>query len=194
MDKTLEYYNQNAKQFTSTTQSLEFSQTQDKFLEYLKSDAEILDFGCGAGRDTKYFLEHGYDVDASDGSIEMVKAASKLTGLNVKLLLFEDLNEKDMYDGIWACSSILHCRKEQLVIVFQKMVDALKENGIVYTSFKYGVDSCERNGRYFTDFTSETFHDFMQKIPFTLVEEWQSSDIRPGRENEKWLNLILRKK
>ena len=27
MDKTLEYYNQNAKQFTSTTQTLEFSQT-----------------------------------------------------------------------------------------------------------------------------------------------------------------------
>ena len=113
MDKTLEYYNQNAKQFTSTTQTLEFSQTQDKFLNYLKSDAKILDFGCGAGRDAKYFLEHGYDVDASDGSIEMVKAASKLTGLNVKLLLFEDLNEKDMYDGIWACSSILHCKKEQ---------------------------------------------------------------------------------
>ena len=59
MDKTLEYYNQNAKQFTSTTQTLEFSQTQDKFLNYLKSDAKILDFGCGAGRDTKYFLEHG---------------------------------------------------------------------------------------------------------------------------------------
>ena len=106
MDKTLEYYNQNAKQFTSTTQTLEFSQTQNKFLNYLKSDAKILDFGCGAGRDAKYFLEHGYDVDASDGSIEMVKAASKLTGLDVKLLLFEDLNEKDMYDGIWACSSI----------------------------------------------------------------------------------------
>lgn len=124
----------------------------------------------------------------------MVKAASKLTGLDVKLLLFEDLNEKDMYDGIWACSSILHCKKEQLIIVFQKMADALKENGIVYTSFKYGNDSCERNGRYFTDFTSESFHDFMLKIPFALVEEWQSSDIRPGRENEKWLNLILRKK
>lgn len=193
MDKTLEYYNQNAKQFTSTTQTLEFSQIQDKFLNYLKSDAKILDFGCGAGRDAKYFLEHGYDVDASDGSVEMVKAASKLTGLDVKLLLFEDLNEKDMYDGIWACSSILHCKKGQLIIVFQKMADALKENGIVYTSFKYGNDSCERNGRYFTDFTSESFHDFMLKIPFALVEEWQSSDIRPGRENEKWLNLILRK-
>ena len=79
---------------------MEDGETQDKFLNYLKSDAKILDFGCGAGRDTKYFLEHEYDVDASDGSIEMVKAASKLTGLDVKLLLFEDLNEKDMYDGI----------------------------------------------------------------------------------------------
>ena len=194
IDKTLKYYNENAQSFASGTVSVKFTEVQDKFLEKLNPDVYILDFGCGAGRDTKYFLEHGYDVDASDGSIEMVKAASKLTGLDVKLLLFEDLNEKDMYDGIWACSSILHCKKEQLIIVFQKMADALKENGIVYTSFKYGNDSCERNGRYFTDFTSESFHDFMLKIPFALVEEWQSSDIRPGRENEKWLNLILRKK
>lgn len=88
---------------------------------------------------------------------------------------------------------LVRCHVHSQFFYFVKLLN-LPALGIVYTSFKYGVDSCERNGRYFTDFTSETFHDFMQKIPFTLVEEWQSSDIRPGRENEKWLNLILRKK
>ena len=194
MDKTLEYYNQNAKQFTSTTQTLEFSQTQDKFLNYLKSDAKILDFGCGAGRDTKYFLEQGYSVDAMDGSLEICKATSDYTGIEVKHMYFHELDECEKYDGIWACASVLHLKKQELPEVLRKISTATKKNGIIYLSFKYGNFEGERNGRYFTDFTSESFHDFMLKIPFALVEEWQSSDIRPGRENEKWLNLILRKK
>ena len=53
----------------------------------------------------------------------------------------------------------------------------------------------ERNGRYFTDFTIETFSDFIKEVPEIYIEEkWISTDVRPGRNKEKWLNLILRKK
>ena len=68
--------------------------------------ADILDFGCGSGRDTKYFLEQGYNVDAVDGSKELCKLASEYTGIKVKHMLFRELAEVDRYDGIWACSSI----------------------------------------------------------------------------------------
>lgn len=71
---------------------------------------------------------------------------------------------------------------------------ALKANGIVYTSFKYGDFEGERNGRYFTDFTPEAFGEFMQEVPELKIEEyWITGDVRPGRGEEKWLNLILRK-
>ncbi len=51
-----------------------------------------------------------------------------------------------------------------------------------------------RNGRYFTDFTGETFADFITDFPeLSLEEEWVSADVRPGRGDEKWLNLILKK-
>jgi hypothetical protein len=77
----------------------------------------------------------------------------------------------------------------------KKMIAALKPNGIIYTSFKYGTFEGERNGRYFTDFTEESFANFMQDIEGVLVEEqWITSDVRPGRGEEKWLNLILRKR
>ncbi len=194
MDNTLKYYNQNAGQFVQGTRSVDFKLTQDRFLEKLPAGAYILDFGCGSGRDTKYFLEKGYKVYATDGSEEICKLASDYTGINVKQMLFEDLDEVEKYEGVWACSSILHLSKGTLSDVLKKMAVALKNYGAVYTSFKYGDFEGERNGRYFTDFTIEAFEKYMQAIPELYIEEyWITGDVRPGRGEEKWLNLILRK-
>jgi len=194
MANTLDYYNQNAKDFVQGTLSVDFVSTQDKFLSKLIEGAYILDFGCGSGRDTKYFLEKGYRVDATDGSAELCRLASEFTGIAVKEMLFLELAENDKYDGIWACSSILHCPKEELKVVIHKMIKALKCDGVIYTSFKYGDFEGIRNGRYFTDFTLEAFEQFVSDIKDLTIEKyWISSDVRPGRSDEKWLNLILQK-
>ena len=195
MNSTLFYYNQNARSFAESTISVDFSETQNQFLTKLAPDAHILDFGCGSGRDTKYFLEKGYHVDAIDGSKELCRIASKYTGIEVKQMLFQELAEQEKYDGIWACSSILHLPKDELKIVFGKMLTALKENGWIYTSFKYGTFSGERNGRYFTDFTEQSFSKFAQDIEnLDIVEHWLTGDVRPGRGDERWLILLLQKK
>lgn len=192
--KTLNYYNQNAAQFCKNTISVEFSATRQRFLSHLPSAAHILDFGCGSGRDTKAFLNQGYHVEAIDGSEELCKLASQYTGIQVRHMFFQELSVVSEYDGIWACSSILHLSWDELLDVMHKMVAALKPGGIIYTSFKYGTFSGERNGRYFTDMTEEAFADFISKIDaLRIEEEWITSDVRPGREEEKWLNLILRK-
>lgn len=191
---TLNYYNQNAARFCQNTISVEFTATQRRFLSYLSSAAHILDFGCGSGRDTKAFLDQGYQVEAIDGSEELCKLASRYTGIQVRHMLFQELSAVSEYDGIWACSSILHLTRDELLDVMRKMVTALKPGGIIYTSFKYGTFSGERSGRYFTDMTEEAFADFMSKMErLQIEEEWVTADVRPGREEEKWLNLILSK-
>lgn len=195
MQNTLTYYNQNAAQFYTGTVSVDFTATRQRFLSYIPNPAVILDFGCGSGRDTKAFLEQGYQVEAIDGSEELCKLATQYTGIQVQHMLFQELSVKEKYDGIWACSSILHLPKDDLADVMRKMTTALKPNGIIYTSFKYGTFSGERNGRYFTDMTEAAFADFISNIEALQVEEqWISSDVRPGRGEERWLNLILRKK
>lgn len=191
---TLNYYNNNAVDFYQNTVSIEFSDTQSKFLSKLDKNAHILDFGCGSGRDTKAFLNQGYHVEATDGSAELCKLATQYTGIPVRHMLFQDLSAIDQYDGIWACSSILHLPLDELSDVMCKMAIALKSNGIIYTSFKYGTFSGERNGRYFTDMTESTFTAFIRNIADLVTEEqWISSDVRPGRGEEQWLNIILRK-
>ena len=124
----------------------------------------------------------------------MCRIASDYAGIKVKKMLFKELEEIEKYDGIWACSSILHLSKNELKAVFEKMIKALKRDGIIYTSFKYGDFEGERNGRYFTDFTEEKFEKFVQNIEnVKLREEWITSDVRSGHGDEKWLNLILQK-
>ena len=193
--KTIEYYNENVSKFVNDTQDVVFCATQDLFLSYLNEGDSILDFGCGSGRDTKYFLSKGYKVDATDGSEEICKVASDYIGINVKCLLFNKLDEIDKYDGIWACASILHLDRDDLIDVFHRIARALKDNGILYTSFKYSEFEGMRNGRYFTDFTLESFNEFQTNIPeFIIEKKWITRDVRAGREDEKWLNLIMRKK
>lgn len=194
INKTISYYNENAERFVQGTVHVCFSEMQEMFLGRLPGGAHILDFGCGSGRDTKYFLDRGCLVDATDGSASMCELAGRYTGITVKNQRFQELEEDGRYDGIWACSSILHVPLQELPDILQRMEKALKENGIIYASFKYGDFSGIRNGRYFTDMTEDTFAELMYGIKGLKTEQqWVTSDVRLERGEEKWLNLILRK-
>lgn len=193
-NNTLNYYNDNSSKFVSDTVDVEFTDIQDYFLSFLNPGSYVLDFGCGSGRDSRYFLSKGYKVDAIDGSEEMVKIASKNTGIAVKKMLFNELDETEKYDGIFACASILHVPYAELPDVLFRIRNALKKNGIAYVSFKYGEFEGERNGRFFTDMTEERFDNLLHEVPgFIIVNEKITGDVRPGRSDEKWLNIILRK-
>ena len=194
-NKTLAYYNTHAQSFTQSTRSVDFTAIQNKFLDKLPYGTFILDFGCGSGRDTRYFLEQGYRVEAIDGSEELCRLAGEYTGIEVKCMLFQELQDTDRYDAVWACSSILHLTYDDLITVLEKIAHALMDRGLLYTSFKYGTEEGERNGRYFTDMTEEKLAGLLEKVPdFEIEEQWITSDVRPGRGEEKWLNLFLRKK
>ena len=192
---TITYYNTHAQSFVQSTRGVDFTAIQNKFLDKLPAGAFILDFGCGSGRDTRYFLDQGYRVEAIDGSEEICCLAGEYTGIEVKCMLFQELQDTDRYDAVWACSSILHLTYDELISVLEKIARALKDKGLLYTSFKYGTEEGERNGRYFTDMTEEKLTGLLKKVPdFEIEEQWITSDVRPGRGEEKWLNLFLRKK
>lgn len=194
---TLSYYDSHAEEFYRNTVDAEFSVIQNIFLSKLEIGSYILDFGCGSGRDAKFFLQQGYHVDLLDGSAELCKLAARHTGVKVKNMCFQELAEVEKYEGIWACSSVLHLPVEELADVMRKMAAALKRNGIIYTSFKYGTFAGNRNGRFFTDMTEEKFAAFLggvEGVELEVEEQWTTSDVRPGRGEEKWLNLILQKR
>ena len=131
----------------------------------------------------------GFAVDAVDGSAEMVKAASELTGHKVEHATFADFKPKGGYDGIWACSSLLHVPAAELPAIVAKYAAALKPGGCFYLSFKIGDYDGMRNGRWFTDMTEQSFRRLIDDTEDLTVDRIDvTSDVRPGRVDEKWLN------
>lgn len=194
-DKTLQYYNEQASSFVQGTVDVEFSALQNEFVSRIGNGGRILDLGCGSGRDSKAFIRQGFDVVAVDGSKEMAKIASKYIGREVICSTFQDYKPEGTFDGIWACASLLHLTKDDIVIVMKKLTHALNEGGSFYVSFKYGEFSGERNGRYFTDLNEESFGELIANIPELKIQrQYITDDVRPGRAAEKWLNVFLIKK
>lgn len=193
MSSTIDYYNANANKFFSSTIEADISELRIRFTAHLEYGDYILDLGCGSGRDTKAFLDQGFRVDAIDGSEELCKKASEYTGIKVKHQYFQELNEVNKYDAVWACASLLHVEYNELLDVFAKIHTALKTNGVFYMSFKLGDSDVIREDRYFTDMNDERFDALnVQAIGYEEIERWQTLDVRPDR-NVEWFNVILKK-
>lgn len=198
--RTLSYYDENAAAFCEGTRNADMSEMRGRFLQYLKPGTLILDAGCGSGRDSKFFMESGYRVVAIDGSEKICRLASKYLGQEVQCRRFEEIDEKEVYDGIWACASLLHVSYKLLPKVIAKLVDSLVDGGVLYASFKYGEEEREAGGRYFTDLREEGWkkvleeaEEEMKESRLETVECFVTGDVREGRGGEKWLNVVGRK-
>lgn len=194
MNSTVNYYDNNASRYFDETINADMKLSYDKFLIRIPNEGYILDFGCGSGRDSKYFLEQGYKVKAVDGSLELCRLAEKYINHKVEHMCFSDLDEKEVYDGIWACSSILHMSLEEFILVYKKMIDALKLDGIMYISFKDGVGEEIINGRYFKYYTKEDFVELTNGFNnLEILEIYDNISSTNMNEKRYWNNIILKK-
>ena len=194
MANTLDYYNSNAKAFVDATLSVDMRKIYDDFLPLVPEAGHILDAGCGSARDALYFQGLGYRVSAFDGSEAIAKLASQETGVAVEQRLFSDVKERAAYDGIWACASLLHLPKHDLVIAIQALWIALKPGGAFYMSFKAGSGEREELGRHFTDASEEVAKDWVSQLDQVDSQRfWHTEDTRPERDHG-WLNIVVVKK
>lgn len=193
-DSNIEYYNQNADNFYESSVEADMAEWQNRFLRHIPTGGRILDAGCGSGRDSKAFIKQGFSVVAFDASREMCKRASELIGQEVWQMKFDEMSFEDEFDGVWACASLLHVANNDLSDILKRIHNALKEDGILYASFKYGEGEIERGERRFIDFTEESIKPILLMSGFEIVDSGITSDKRLGRENEKWTNVIAIKK
>jgi SAM-dependent methyltransferase len=164
------------------------------FLELVPENGSVLDAGCGSGRDSLYFKQRGYQVEAFDGSTEMCRLASALLGQTVGCIQFDEVEWVSEFDGIWACASLLHVGRQNIDSVIERLSRSLRPDGVLYVSFKSRDGEWELNGRFFNGYTEESFHGLLLKhselVPTSI---WTTDDARPNRGGEKWLNALLRK-
>ena len=189
-----EYYNENAPEYADETFTLNVSANIGKFTSRLYSQANILDLGCGSGRDTKIFLDKGFNVTPLDASAKLAKIAEKNTGLRVKVTLFQNLNFIEEFDGVWACASLLHCPPMDLDKTIHNIYKSLLPNGVLYISVKYGNSlSIDDKSRLFTYFTERSLQKTVTKYSLFKIEELWTETIPLRNTEQKWVNVLCRK-
>lgn len=193
---TEKFYNNriNAENYYKRTINYDMSDIYKSFIEQVRTGGYILDAGCGPGRDSLYFIKKGYKVTAFDASEEMVKLASELTGLDVVRKKFQEIDYINEFDGIWANASILHISKVVMPDVICRLLRALKKDGILFASFKYGSKEEYINGRFFNFYDEISWHELLKDFPgLNLISIWKDQDKRDDHKNEYWLYILLRK-
>jgi SAM-dependent methyltransferase len=201
------FYTDNAKVYFDETLVNDVNHVCDRFLSTLQKPLQsanagkphILDLGCGAGRDSKVFIDAGFTVTALEASKELALLAEEHIGQPVLNMRYQQLQVKNTYDGIWACASLLHCPKSQIEYVMQNCIDALKEGGVFYFSFKHGEgERLDDWGRFFNDYTLESLNTLIAKLneneldELEIVELWQETELLRGKD-QTWINGLVRK-
>ncbi len=187
------YYDQNADDYFDRTVGIDLSEIRNIFLEFIPEGGSILDAGCGSGRDAKSFLGAGYQVQAFDASTQLAQLASEFTGVEVVDSSFLNYASKTHFDGIWACSSLLHVPRAELLRTVHHLAKLLRIGGFFYASFKQGQTERFEDGRYFNDMDASLFDELLSGSELLELEKiWITIDQRLNG-GERWLNTISRR-
>ena len=154
-----------------------------------------MDLGCGSGRDSLAFLEDGYEVTPLDGSPEMCALAEIHTDLEVLNMTFEELDFDEVFDGVWACASLLHVPEKEMPDILKKVGMALKPGGHLYVSVKEGEFEGIRDERYYVDYKKRKLMDMLEDTEiFEIKDVWKSDGVKTHTGDTRWLNIIAKKR
>ncbi len=202
MNSTISYYQANAAEYCAATINADMSYSRDIFTGFLKPGTHILDAGCGSGRDSLAFLKDGYQVTAIDASCRMCEETEKLLrsyacenhadscSYDVLCRTFEEMDFRNEFDGIWACASLLHVDRKGIDGVIKRLHESLKNEGILYASFKYGSGERTVGDRLFNDYDADGVKELMEKNGFQVKKIYLTGDVRKERAGEQWVNVI----
>jgi len=190
--KTISHYEENAETFHLGTKDHDVSQNINAFLNALPKDRalDILELGCGPGRDLCVFKSKGHIATGLDGCEQFCKMALENSGCNVlnQQFLKLDLNEKS-YDGIFANASLFHVPRIELPRILGELHSALRKNGILFSSNPRGDQEGWYGQRYVNYMEFETSQYYLKKSGFKILDHYYRPPGKPRKE-QPWLAIV----
>ncbi|MCD2452686.1 class I SAM-dependent methyltransferase [Methylicorpusculum oleiharenae] len=189
---TLSHYDQNAEAYWQGTKDHDVTQNYAAFLAPFPIDKklDILDLGCGPGRDVQYFKSLGHRPIGLDGSEVFCAMARRYSGCEILHQKFLDL-ELSIYrfDGIFANASLFHVPSKELPHVLDKLHAALRPGGILFLSNPRGNDEGWSGQRYGHFIQLETSVRFLEAAGFAVLNHYYRPSGKPIEE-QPWLAIV----
>jgi len=174
------------------------AQEMDAFVARLRGTGRVLEIGSGGGRDALEFEKRGIKLrptDVSKGFVDLLRA----NGLEADLLdpLTDDLTDPHdpftLYDGIWACASLIHVARQDFGTVVARLASATRQAGPLHLSVRDG-DGEEMSTHGRADQPRHYVETYWREPALrSAVSDagWRVSEIRhyTGRPGDHWLSV-----
>jgi SAM-dependent methyltransferase len=196
--RTLGDYDATAQSFWEHTRDHDVTQNYAALLEGIGREAplQLLDFGCGPGRDLVALGALGHELTGLDGSATFVEMARALSGRPVlhQNFLHLDLGEQ-RFDGVFANASLFHVPRAELPRVLGQLLASLVPGGILFCSNPRSFDrdwEGFKGERYGTFLTVESWLELIAGAGFHVERHFLRPSSAPPSE-QPWLAVVARK-
>lgn len=194
--ETLRHYEKRAAAFWEGTKDHDVTQNYQALLGALPNGhpLDLLDFGCGPGRDLFYFKNLGHRAVGLEGCARFCEMARAYSGCEVWEQDFLKLNlPPEFFDGIFANASLFHVPSQELVRVLKELGAALKKGGVLFSSNPRGAGEGWDGERYGTFMEWEVYRQYLEEAGFEVERHYYRPEGRP-RPEQPWLAVVSRKR
>ncbi len=194
--KTLKHYDQRAQEYWEGTRDHDVSQNIAALLQYIEAPPpfDLLDFGCGPGRDLMTFKRLGHRATGLEGSIPLAEMARSYSGCEVLHQNFLQLSlPNGHFDGVFANAVLFHVPSQALPRVLRELHAALKPRGVLFSSNPRGNGEEGWSGdRYGAFHDLQGWRGYLSATGFVELTYYYRPAGLP-REQQPWLASVWRK-
>ena len=193
--RTLGHYERHAGDFWAGTKDHDVSQNYRALLQELPQgrSLDLLDFGCGPGRDLAYFKIQGHRAVGLEGCARFCRMAEEYSGCEVWRQDFLRLDlPAEGFDGIFANASLFHVPEQELPRVLGELAAALRPGGVLFSSNPRGNGEGWDGERYGTFMEFEPFKRYLEAAGFEIQRHYYRPQGKPFEE-QPWLAVVSKK-
>lgn len=193
--QTINVYDDSIESYAKLVDALPDIEGLTRFMASLHKGAKVLDFGCGTGAFAAKMRADGLEPVCLDASPEMVETARRKYGLTAILAGFEDLDEADVYDGIWANFSLLHAPKADFPRHLQAIHKALKSSGCFYIALKCGTgEARDKLGRFYAYYEPDELRQRLDEAGFDIADTHVGAGKGLAGSVDEWIGMLCHKR
>ncbi len=191
---TVGHYEDNADSFWQGTKDHDVTQNYAALLSRFEQGVslDILDFGCGPGRDVSYFKSLGHRPVGLDGSERFCEMARQYTGCEIICQGFLQLDlPSAAFDAVFANASLFHVPRQALPQVLTQLHACLRPGGILFSSNPRGNSEVWSGERYGNYLELDEASACLQSARFTILHHYYRPEGLP-RDQQPWLAIVCK--